>query len=61
MDSEGQEEPNDGHSCFRMNTTIEDSVTTLDGSDMWESITLAPNENKANGIHVAFCMAAFKA
>ena len=61
MDPAGQEII--GKSWLLINVTVTNAVTTLEGSDMWESMSLVANDSTSNHVtlQITLCMTAFEA
>lgn len=61
MSTEGQEEV--GRSYLIINATLAEGVTTMDGSDVWESVTLQANDSRQATVtvQVTLCLTAFDA
>ena len=61
MEPKGQEEL--GYSYLVINATLTESVTNLDGSDVWESLSLQANDSTIHhaSLQLTLCMTASEA
>tara|TARA_R110002003_G_scaffold59_28_gene5402 strand:- start:1120 stop:2043 length:924 start_codon:yes stop_codon:yes gene_type:complete len=61
MSTAGEEEV--GQSYIIVNATLAEAVTTVDGSDVWESLTLQANDSSKRtvAVQVTLCLTAFDA